>query len=151
MKNIYNIIIFIIAILGIAFVAYSSFIIIQEDNSLLNYGDEFSNYSTNNSIKLKDNVSVSDNLNITQGDYNLFIDCDTKWKIKYIIDGNSYQKEGKGPTNISLGIIYSNAKINFYQLDEGSSSLEIYNSKEFVSSIYQAGKKVNLNYNLSVK
>ena len=151
MKEIYKILIIILAICGIAFVAYSSFFVIQEDNTLLTYGDEFSNYSTNTSIKLEDNASASGDVNLTKGSYNLLIDCDAKWKLKYVIDGKSYQKEGNGPTNISLGTINSKGEIDFNQLSEGSTSLEIYDSNnKFISSIYQAGKTVNLHYDLNV-
>ena len=152
MKDIYKVIIIIIAICGIAFVAYSSFSLVQEDQELLNYGDDFSIYSTNNSIELKDNVDVSKDVDISSGKYVLVIDSNAKWKIDYSVDGKSHQKEGNGKGNISLGTISSNAKINYNQLTNGSSNLEVYDSKNnFVASVYQSGKTVKIHYNLNVK
>lgn len=151
MKDIYKILIIILAICGIVFVAYSSFWVVEDTNTLLTYGDEFSNQSTNTSIQLKDDVSASERVNITKGVYKLLIDSDAKWKVKYDIDGKSSQKEGNGSTNISLGTISSNGKIDFNQISKGSTSLEIYDSNnKFISSIYQAGKTVNLTYDLIV-
>ncbi|MDO5850193.1 MAG: hypothetical protein Q4P14_03165 [Methanobacteriaceae archaeon] len=151
MKNIYKVIIIVLAICGIAFVAYSSFMLVQEDQDLLTYGDDFSIYSTNKSIELKDNVDVSRDLNITKGSYYLIIDSNAKWKISYSIDGNSYLKEGNGKEKINLGTIASSVKINYNQLTNGSSDLQVYDSNnKFIASVYQEGKTVNIHYNLNV-
>lgn len=151
MKTRYKIIVIILAICGILFVVASSFALLQEDRDLLNYGSNVGNYSTNDTIKLNEDASVNDSVNITKGSYNLVIDCDTKWDINYVIDGKSYQKDGEGKTNISLADVSKSVTIDFNQIDKGYTNLDFYTSNnDFVSSVYQAGKTVKIHYELNV-
>lgn len=150
MKNIWKIAIIIFAICGILFVTYSSFIVIQENNDLLTYGDDYNNYSTNHSIKLEEDVSLSKDLNISKGNYTLSIDCDAEWYLNCSINGKNYQENGNGSKNISLGNIYTNSSFDFNQIKNGSTCLDIYNSNKFIGSVYQKGKTVKIHYDLNV-